>query len=49
MKTVMVVIGFGLLLVGCGQGPAVVTVKDANSSETTTQAKTKEPIEAQKP
>ena len=49
MKIVMAVIGFGLLLVGCGQGPAVVTLKDANSSETITQAKAEESIEAEKP
>ena len=49
MKIVMAVIGFGLLLVGCGQGPAIVTVKDVNSSETITQAKAEESIEAEKP
>ena len=48
MKIVMAVIGFGLLLVGCGQGPAIVTVKDVNSSETITQAKAEESIEAKK-
>ena len=49
MKIVMAVIGFGLLLVGCGQGPAIVTVKDVNSSETITQAKAEESTEAEKP
>ncbi len=38
-----------LPLVGCGQGPAVVTVKDVNTSETITQAMAEEPTEAEKP
>ena len=49
MKIVLAVIGLGLLLVGCGQGSAIVTVKDVNSSETITQAKAEESIEAEKP
>ena len=38
-----------LPLVGCGQGSAIVTVKDVNSSETITQAKAEESTEAEKP
>ena len=39
MKIVLAVIGLGLLLMGCGQGPTVVTKSDANSSGTMAQAK----------
>ena len=52
MKSI-ITISLGLFiclpLVGCGQGPAIVTVKDVNSSETITQTKTEESIEAEKP
>ena len=40
MKALLPVIGLGVLLAGCGQGPTVVTKSDANSFGTMTQAKT---------